>query len=75
MNKRPIYLYYIDGDEYVFMNNDDYTPYNFKKDEIEDELLFITEEIQGMSVVLVDGEAVAFVLTYCFELVIVEKDT
>ncbi len=44
------------------MNNDDYTPYNFKKDEIEDELLFITEEIQGMSVVLVDGEAVAIEL-------------
>ncbi len=55
MNKRPISFSYIDGDEYVFMNNDDYTPYNFKKEEIEDELLFITEEIQGMSVVLVDG--------------------
>ncbi|EHZ6900362.1 elongation factor P-like protein YeiP [Vibrio cholerae] len=74
MNKRPISFSYIDGDEYVFMNNDDYTPYNFKKDEIEDELLFITEEIQGMSIVLVDGEAVAIELPSSVEMVIEETD-
>lgn len=45
MNKCLIFFFYIDGDEYVFMNNDDYILYNFKKDEIEDELLFIIEEI------------------------------
>ena len=37
MFKRASAFSYVDGDEYIFMDNEDYTQYTFKKDEIEDE--------------------------------------
>ncbi len=74
MNKRNISFSYVDGDEYIFMDNEDYSQFTFKQAEIEDELLFITEEIQGMQVVLVDGNAVAIELPSSVEMVIEETD-
>ena len=74
MNKRQVSFSYVDGDEHIFMDNEDYTQFNFKSVDIADELLFITEEIQGLSVVLVDGKAVALELPASVELVIEETD-
>ena len=56
------------------MDNEDYSQFVFKKDDIEDELLFITEEIRGMQIVLVDGKAVAIELPSSVEMVIEETD-
>lgn len=51
---------YVDGDEYIFMDDEDYTPYIFKKDQIEDELLFIPEGgIPGMQVLTMDSAVLA----------------
>lgn len=74
MNKRNVSFSYVDGDEYIFMDNEDYSQFTFKQDEIADELLFITEEIQGMQVVLVDGNSVAIELPSSVEMVIEETD-
>ncbi|OAN11535.1 elongation factor P-like protein YeiP [Photobacterium jeanii] len=65
---------YIDGEEYVFMDDEDYTPYTFNKAQIEEELLFITEDIQGLQVLTVDGAPVAIELPATVDLVIVETD-
>ncbi|WP_076415435.1 elongation factor P-like protein YeiP [Shewanella sp. UCD-KL12] len=65
---------YIDGDEYVFMDVADYTPYHFNKEAIAEELLFITEETQGLHVLTVDGAPVAIELPSHVDLVIVETD-
>ncbi|MGF1683332.1 elongation factor P-like protein EfpL [Photobacterium minamisatsumaniensis] len=65
---------YIDGEEYVFMDNEDYTPYNFNKASIAEELLFITEETEGLQVLTVDESPVAIELPATVELVIVETD-
>ncbi|MGR5146897.1 elongation factor P-like protein EfpL [Photobacterium alginatilyticum] len=65
---------YIDGDEYVFMDDEDYTPYNFNKEAIAEELLFITEETKGIQVLTVDGSPVAIELPATVDLVIVETD-
>ncbi|KOO11638.1 elongation factor P, partial [Vibrio xuii] len=62
MYKRASAFSYVDGDEYIFMDNEDYTQYTFKKEEIEDELLFITEDIQGLHIILVNGNAVGIEL-------------
>ena len=42
--RRQAMFSYIDGDEYVFMDNEDYTPYNLNADSIADEILFVNEE-------------------------------
>ncbi|MPY26599.1 elongation factor P-like protein YeiP [Shewanella psychropiezotolerans] len=65
---------YIDGDEYVFMDVEDYTPYHFNKDTIAEELLYITEDTQGLHVLTVDGSPVAIELPSHVDLVIVETD-
>ncbi len=74
MNKRSVSFSYVDGDEYIFMDNEDYSQYTFKQDAIADELLFITEEIQGLQVVLINGSAVAIELPASVEMVIEETD-
>lgn len=74
MFKRAVAFSYVDGDEYIFMDNEDYTQYTFKQEEIEDELMFVTEEIQGLHVIVVDGNAVGLELPASVELVIEETD-
>ncbi len=74
LNHHDVTFSYIDGDEYIFMDTADYTPYHFHKDSIADEILFITEETQGMRVLTVDGAPVAIELPTQVELVIVETD-
>ncbi len=65
---------YIDGEEYVFMDDEDYTPYTFSKDAIAEELLFINEDTKGIEVLTVDGAPVALELPATVELTIVETD-
>ena len=72
--RRPVMFSYIDGDEYVFMDNEDYTPFNLNTESIADEVLFINEETQGLQVILVDGTPVGIDLPGSVELVIEETD-
>ncbi|GHE84773.1 elongation factor P-like protein EfpL [Thalassotalea profundi] len=74
LSRRPSMFSYIDGEEYVFMDNEDYTPYNLNKDSIEEEILFINEETQGLQVIIVDGTPVGVDLPSSVELEIVETD-
>jgi len=74
LTRRASMFSYIDGDEYVFMDNEDYTPYNLNKDSIADEVYFITEETEGMQVIIVDGNPVGLDLPSSVDLVITETD-
>ncbi len=74
MNKRAVMYSYADGDEHIFMDNEDYSQYTFKHDDVEDDLLFINEDTQGLHVILVDGSPVGLELPSSVELVIEETD-
>lgn len=74
MTKRQVMFSYVDGDEYIFMDNEDYSQYTFKQDDIKEELLFINEETQGIHAVLIDGNPVGLELPSAVELVIEETD-
>ncbi|KPU82829.1 elongation factor P [Psychromonas sp. PRT-SC03] len=74
LTHRAVMYSYLDGDEYVFMDDEDYTPYNFNKTQIEDELLYITEATQGLQVLVVDNQAVALELPQTVTLTITETD-
>ncbi|WP_434362383.1 elongation factor P-like protein YeiP [Parasalinivibrio latis] len=71
-SRRPVSFSYIDGEEYVFMDNEDYTPYNLNQETIAEELPFITEDIQGVQVLIVNGAPVAIELPSTVEMEIVE---
>lgn len=72
--RREVMFSYIDGEEYVFMDNEDYTPYNLNKEAISEEVLFITEDTQGVHVILLDGAPVGIDLPSSVELVIEQTD-
>ncbi|WP_413111628.1 elongation factor P-like protein YeiP [Thaumasiovibrio sp. DFM-14] len=72
LNRHKVTFSYKDGDEYVFMDTEDYTQYTLNGSDIEDELLFITEDIEGLSVLEVDEQAVGLELPASVELVIEE---
>ena len=65
---------YVDGQEYVFMDNEDYTPYSLDKDTIEEELQFITEDTIGLQILIVDEKPVGIELPATVELFITETD-
>ena len=72
--RKPAMFSYIDGDEYVFMDSADYTPYNLNREAIVDEILFINEATDGMHVIIVNDVPVALDLPAHVELEIVETD-
>ncbi|MGK0440343.1 MAG: elongation factor P [Pseudohongiellaceae bacterium] len=74
LTRRDVMFSYMDGDEYVFMDNEDYTPYNFNKETIADEALFMNETTTGIRVVIVDDLPVTIELPAHVELEITETD-
>ncbi len=72
--RRSVTYSYSDGDEYVFMDSEDYSSYSLNGDSIEDELLFINEATQGLQVIMVNDAPVALDLPSTVELEIVETD-
>ncbi|MGX5202689.1 elongation factor P-like protein EfpL [Aliikangiella sp. IMCC44632] len=74
LGRHAVSFSYIDGDDYIFMDNEDYTQYPFNKESISEELLFITEATQGLVVLTVDGKHVGLELPQSVELVISETD-
>lgn len=72
--RRPAMFSYLDGEEYVFLNSDDYTPYNLHKDAIEAEIPFIDAETQGIQVIIVNDQPVALDMPTAVELVVTETD-
>lgn len=74
LTRRSATFSYSDGEEYVFMDTENFTQYSLNKEAIEDDLLFITEETEGVAVILVDDAAVALDLPSTVDLEVVETD-
>ncbi|CCJ81645.1 Translation elongation factor P-related protein [Cronobacter dublinensis 1210] len=73
LTRRFVDFSYVDGNEYVFMDKEDYTPYTFTKDQIEEELLFMPEGgMPDMQVLTWDGQLLALELPQTVDLEIVE---
>lgn len=73
LTRRYVDFSYVDGNEYVFMDKEDYTPYTFTKDQIEEELLFMPEGgMPDMQVLTWDGQLLALELPQTVDLEIVE---
>jgi elongation factor P len=73
LSKRPARFSYIDGDEYVFMDSEDYTLYNINKETIAEEILFIDENTE-LQVIIIQGSPVALDMPSSVDLVITETD-
>ena len=72
--RKPVMFSYIDGDEYVFLDTEDYTPYNLDKESIADEIQFFNESTDGIQVIIVNDLPVALSMPTSVELVVMETD-
>lgn len=72
LTRRPVTFSYADGDDYVFMDSEDYTQYSLNRDAIAEELPFISEDTQGIHVIIVGEEPVAVGLPTTVDLEIVD---
>ena len=70
--KRMVSYSYDEGEALVFMDDEDFSQYTISKEDIEDELLFITESIQGMAVLIVDDAVVGLEMPQSVDLEIKE---
>jgi elongation factor P len=73
-HRNKVSFSYVDGDEYVFMDDEDYTPYSLNSDTISEELPFITEDTKGLQILLVEEKPVGIELPASVELLITETD-
>jgi elongation factor P len=72
--RRAVAFSYIDGDEHVFMDVEDYTPYNLNKESIADQIPFFNETTEGMQVIIVNDVPVSLDLPNNVELQVAETD-
>lgn len=63
---------YVDGDQYVFMNTDNYSQYMLSKGSLEDQLDYLIDGLEGITALLVDGNIVAIDLPQSVVLEITE---
>lgn len=63
---------YVDGDLYVFMNSEDYSQYTLTGEDLEDQIGYLTEGLEGIVALLIDDEVIAIELPSSVVLAIVE---
>jgi elongation factor P len=63
---------YIDGDNYVFMNTEDYTQYTLSSEDLEGQIGCLTDGLEGIVALLVDDEVIAIELPSSVVMEIVE---
>lgn len=72
LERRPCTFSYLDGESYVFMDDEDFTQYSLTKDAIEEQVPYITEGLEGLSALIVDGSVIGVELPSSVVLEIVE---
>ena len=63
---------YVDVDQYIFMNMDDYTQYSLSRDDLDDQVDYLTEGLEGITALLIDDAVLGIELPSSVILAIVE---
>lgn len=72
LERRQCQYSYLDDDLYVFMDDEDYSQYSLSADNLGDQVQFITEGLQGIMGLLVDGQIIGIELPQSVVLEIVD---
>ena len=63
---------YSDGDFYTFMDMEDYSQYNLGPDDLDGQLEYLTEGLEGITALLMDGEIIGVELPQSVSMTITE---
>jgi len=72
MMRRSVQFSYMDGDDYVFMDTEDYQQFTINGSELSDVAAYITDQLEGMVAMLIDDELIGVELPQTVELEITE---
>ena len=70
--RRPVQFLYKETDSCTFMDNEDYNQYTINNDVIEDELLYLTDGMEGVYALIADDVLLGIQLPASVELEIVD---
>jgi elongation factor P len=62
LDKRRVQFSYMDGDDYVFMDEEDYSQYNLSPSNLGDQAQYIVEGLDGIVGLIVDGQVIGLEL-------------
>ncbi len=63
---------YVDGENYVFMDSEDYTQYALSKDDLDEQIYYLTEGLDNIVALLIDEQLLAIELPSTVTLEIVD---
>ncbi len=63
---------YKDGDNVVFMNSEDYSQYEVREDDIEELMGYITEGLEGLTALIMDGVLLSLELPQSVDMAIID---
>ena len=63
---------YKDGDNYIFMNAEDYSQYEINAEDIEEQLAYLVEGLEGLTALIMDGVLLSIELPQSVDLEIVD---
>jgi elongation factor P len=70
--RRPVQFLYRDPDAFHFMDSADFNQFSLSVDELKDQAPFMSENMEGVESLVVDGEVIAIELPDTVELTIIE---
>ncbi len=62
LERRRVQFSYMDGEAYVFMDEEDYSQYSLDPEALGDQSLYITEGLEGIMGLLIDGQIIGIEL-------------
>jgi elongation factor P len=71
-SKRQVQFLYKEGDMYTFMDLEDYTQYSLAADDLEDQIGYLTDGLEGIVALLVEGGILGVELPQAVDLEIVD---
>ena len=72
--RRPVKYLYADGSSLVFMDDENFEQYPMPKEEIEDEAQYLTEDLEGVSVLIYNDQPVGIQVPMTVELKVIQCD-
>ena len=72
--KREVQFSYADGTDVYFMDKGDYNMYNIAREDVEEEMKYVTEGLEGIYALIYEDRCVAIELPVTVEMQVVECD-
>ena len=72
--KREVQFSYADGSDVYFMDKQDYNMYNIPKEDVEEEMKYVSEGLEGIYALIYEDRCVAIELPVTVEMQVVECD-